>query len=59
MLGGMLALTHADRIVEQIAADLGRDPRTVVRVLAGLTVRPSAAQAIRRALIARGLTPRV
>ncbi len=46
-----------DTLVRDVADRLGRDPRTVVRVLAGLPVRGCAEEAIRRELLARGAQP--
>ncbi len=49
----MSALT--DALVDDVAQQLGRDPRTVIRVLAGLPVRGRSGEAIRRELEARGV----
>lgn len=44
-----------DALVFDIAEKLGRDHRTVIRVIAGLPVRGRASEAIRRELRARGV----
>jgi hypothetical protein len=46
-----------DDDVRALASDAVADPRTIVRVLAGLPVRPTTDTRIRRALLARGITP--
>ncbi len=59
MYGRMGASLGSDReaIARTVADELGHDLRTVIRVIAGLPVRATAAKAIRRALIERGLAP--